>query len=191
VTTTTCAIDPVFGNGSGTGDNSFGNTLYTGAAPQIGSTNATCSRLLSDFNIITALLQFDTKIGSYPFTVFADYMKNNDAKANPTVKKALDDATAIGFTFNKASAPKSWEASVVYEQNGKDAIFGQFVDSDFGGGVTDAKGFSFKGAWVPAANWTLNATYFLNKLNYDGVLSTATTHELDYKRVQLDLNYKY
>ena len=190
VTTTTCAIDGAFGNGSGTGDNSFGNTLYTGAAPQVGS-GTSCARLLSDFNIITALVQFDTKIGVYPFTVFADYMKNNNAKANPTVKKALDDATAIGFTFNKASAPKSWEASVVYEQNGKDAIFGQFVDSDFGGGVTDAKGFSFKGAWVPAANWTLNASYFLNKLNYDGVLSTATNHEVDYKRVQLDLNYKY
>lgn len=189
-TTASCAIDGAFGNGSGTGDNSFGNTLYTGPAPQVGS-GTSCARLLSDFNIITAMIQFDTKLGAYPFSVFADYMKNNDAKLNPTVNKALDDATAIGFTFNKASAPKSWEASVVYEQNGKDAVFGQFVDSDFGGGVTDSKGWSFKGAWVPATNWTLNATYFLNQLNYDGVLSTANTHELDYKRVQLDLNYKY
>ena len=190
ITTTTCTIDGAFGNGFGTGDNSFGNTSYTGPAPQVGSSTA-CTRLLSDFNIITALVQFDTKIGIYPFTVFADYMKNNAALVNPTVHKTLDSATAFGFTFNKAAAPKSWEVGVVYQQNGKDAVFGQFVDSDFGGGATDSKGFSFKGGYVLANNWTLNATYFLNKLNYDGVLSTNTKHELDYKRVQLDLNYKY
>ena len=190
VTTTTCTIDGAFGNGFGTGDNSFGNTTYTGLAPQVGGSTS-CTRLLSDFNIITALVQFDTKIGIYPFTVFADYMKNNAALVNTSVQKTLDSATAIGFTFNKAAAPKSWELGVVYEQNGKDAVFGQFVDSDFAGGVTDAKGFSFKGGYVLANNWTLNATYFLNKLNYDGLLSTNTKHELDYKRVQLDLNYKY
>jgi len=190
ISTTTCTIDGAFGNGFGTGDNSFGNTSYTGPAPQVGSSTS-CTRLLSDFNVITALVQFDTKIGTYPFTVFADYMKNNSALVNPAVQKTLDSATAFGFTFNKAAAPQSWELGVVYEQNGKDAVFGQFVDSDFGGGTTDAKGFSFKGAYVLANNWTLNATYFLNKLNYDGVLSTNSKHELDYKRVQLDLNYKY
>jgi Putative porin len=190
VTTTTCTIDGAFGNGFGTGDNSFGNTTYTGPAPQVGS-STTCTRLLSDFNVVTGLLQFDTKLGAYPFSVFVDYMKNNAAKLNPTVNRTLDSASAIGFTFNKAAAPGSWEFSTVYEQNGKDAVFGQFVDSDFGGGATDSKGFSFKGAYVPAINWTLNATYFFNKLNYDGVLSNNTKHELDYKRVQLDLNYKY
>jgi hypothetical protein len=190
ITTTTCTIDGAFGNGFGTGDNSFGNTTYTGAAPQVGSSTS-CTRLLSDFNVITGLVQFDTKFGAYPFSVFVDYMKNNAAKLNPTVNRTLDSASAIGFTFNKAAAPGTWEFSTVYEQNGKDAIFGQFVDSDFGGGTTDAKGFSFKGAWVPATNWTLNGTYFFNKLNYDGVTSSNTKYQLDYKRVQLDLNYKY
>jgi hypothetical protein len=194
VTTTTCTIDGAFGNGFGTGDNSFGNTTYTGPAPQVGS-GTSCTRLLSDFNIISALLQFDTMVGKYPLSVFADYMKNNAALANPTVNKTLDTATAVGVSFNKASAPNTWEVSAVYEENGKDAVFGQFVDSDFGGGATDAKGWSFKGAWVPATNWTLNGTFFLNKLNFDGVLPAvppaATKQDLDYKRVQLDLNYKY
>ncbi len=140
-----CPIDGAFGNGAGTGDNSFGNTSYSGTAPQINGSN-TCNRLLSDFNVLTALLQFDTKVGTYPFSVFVDYMKNNAAKINPKVKRTLDSAAAIGFTFNKASAAKSWELSAVYEQNGKDAVFGQFVDSDFGGGATDSKGFAFKGA---------------------------------------------
>ena len=195
VITTTCAIDAAFGNGAGTGDNSFGNTTYKGVAPQLGSGTA-CTRLLSDFNEITGLIQFDTKLGAYPLSVFVDYMKNNVAKPNPdpAINKTLDSASAIGFTFNKASAPKTWEVGAVYQQNGKDAVFGQFVDSDFGGGATDSKGWSFKGAWVPAANWTLNGTYFLNKLNYDGAVSAPLNkdkHNLDYQRVQLDLNYKF
>jgi hypothetical protein len=195
VTTTLCAIDPAFGGGALLGDNSFGNSTYTGAAPQVGS-NTSCTRLLSDFNIVTALLQFDTMVGKYPLSVFADYMKNNAALANPTARKTLDSASAVGVTFNKASAAKSWEISALYEQNGKDAVFGQFVDSDFGNGATDANGWAFKGAWVPATSWTLNATLFLNKLNIEGVApapnpATATKRSLDYKRLQLDLNYKF
>ena len=190
VVTTTCTIDGAFGAGQGTGDNSFGNTTYTGPAPQVGS-GTTCTRLLSDFSFWSALLQWDTAVGRFPLTVFADYMQNTAAKVNPKVNKTLDGAAAFGFMFNKASAPKSWEVGVQYEQNGKDAVFGQFVDSDFGGGNTDAKGWVFKGAFVPATNWTLNGTFFLNKLNYDGVPSSDAKHELDYKRVQFDLNYKY
>jgi hypothetical protein len=190
VVTSTCTIDGAFGAGAGTGDNSFGNTTYTGPAPQLGSA-APCTRLLSDFNVWSALLQWDTSFGRFPFTVFADYMKNANAKVNPKVDKTLDTATAFGFTFNKASAPRSWEFGALYEQNQKDGVFGQFVDSDFAGGVTDAKGWTFKGAYVLASNWTFNLAYFLNKLNYGGVPITDSKHDQDYKRLQLDLNYKY
>ena len=104
------------------------------------------------------LLQWDASLGRFPISIFADYMKNTNAKVNPKVNKTLDTATAFGFTFNKASAPHSWELAALYEQNQKDAVFGQFVDSDFAGGVTDAKGWSFKGAYVLATNWTFNLT---------------------------------
>jgi len=190
VTTVTCSIDGAFGSGFGTGDNSFNNTEYTGTAPLTGSTTS-CTRLYSDFNLFTALLQFDTTIGKYPLSVFADYMQNTAAKVNPQVNKTLDGATAFGFTFNKAAAPHSWEMGVVYEQNAKDAVFAQFVDSDFGGGLTDAKGWAFKGSYVLATNLTFTGTAFINKLNYDGVPSNSSTYNLDYKRLMLDLNYKY
>ncbi|HEV7431453.1 MAG TPA: putative porin, partial [Steroidobacteraceae bacterium] len=74
VVTTTCTIDGAFGGGAGTGDNSFGNTAYTGTAPQIGSTTS-CTRLLSDFDFWSVLAQWDTKLGNFPFTVFGDYQK--------------------------------------------------------------------------------------------------------------------
>jgi hypothetical protein len=43
-------------------------------------------------------------------------------------------------------------------------------------------------AFVPAANWTLNAQYFMNRRFVDNSDSTPTR---DYKRLQLDLNFKY
>lgn len=147
--------------------------------------------MLSDFDVINALVQFDFTAGKFPMSVFADYMQNTRAKANPVAGKKLDTAYAAGVTFNKASAPKSWEVGVIYQVGEKDAIFGQFHDSDFGNGNTDTKGIVVKAGYVPAANWTLNGTYFINKLNNDGVASTASTHDLDYKRLQLDLNYKF
>jgi Putative porin len=184
---TTCAADNAF-NGA-----TNGNGTYTGPGTNIGDAANTCTRLLSDFNLINALVQLDFTVGKYPMNTFVDYMKNNAALplVNGNVGKVLDDALAIGVTFNKASAPKSWETSLVYEKNGKDAIFGQFVDSDFAGGNTDGKGWVIKGSYVPAANWTIAGTYFINKLSYDGVAANSTARELTYKRLQLDLNYKF
>ena len=70
-------------------------------------------------------------------------------------------------------------------------MFGQFVDSDFGGGVTDAEGSVIKAAYVPATNWTLNGTYFMNKRFIRRRPVARRRHDLDYKRLQLDLNYKF
>jgi hypothetical protein len=203
VATTPCTIDGAFGAGQGTGNNSFGNSTYSGPSPAVGSATS-CTRLLSDFNVLTALAQLDFNIGKFPATAFIDYMKNNGAKesaTSPTETEKLNQAFAVGFTFNKASAPKSWEASVVYQKTEKDAVFAQFADSDFGGGLTDVKGFAIKAGYVPAANWTLNATYLINKLNIDGIQAPingtltdagfAAVRDLDYKRLQLDLNYKF
>ena len=190
VTTVVCAIDGAFGAGQGTGDDAFGNTEYTGPAPQVGS-SASCTRLYSDFNFFTALLQFDTKVGKFPLSLYADYMQNTAALQNTSVKKTLDSAWAVGFSFNKASTPHTWDIGVLYEQNQKDAVFGQYVDSDFGGGQTDAKGWAIKGNYVLATNWTFAFAAFLNKLNYGGVPANNSLYNLDYKRYQLDLNYKF
>lgn len=184
-TGTACTADNAFNGGTN------GNSTYVGTGSAVSDAGNSCTRLLSDFNIINALVQLDFNLGKFPVSAFVDYMKNNGALANSAVNKTLDDALAVGVTFNKASAAKSWDASLVYEKNGKDAIFGQFVDSDFANGSTDGKGWVIKGNYVPATNWTVGATYFINKLNYEGVAHTSTAFELDYKRLQLDLNYKF
>ena len=65
------------------------------------------------------------------------------------------------------------------------AQFAAFVDSDFADGLTQGRGYVLQGSWVPAKNMNIKATYFLNDRNYD------TPTEADYKRLQLDLNYKF
>lgn len=167
-------------NGTFFGSNTNGNSTYA----QYG-----CSWLRSDFNQVNALAQVDFLLGTYPLTVFVDYMKNLDAEINPAVGEKLDTAYAAGVTFNKASNPRTWEVGVVYQAAEADAIFGQFHDSDFGDGKTDTKGFALKAGFAPAASWTINGTLFLNDLNND--LGSATTRDLDYRRLQLDLNYKF
>lgn len=176
----TCAANGTFFGGSTNGNVTFDNN---------GTTPSGCSALLSGFEVVNALAQIDFNAGRFPMSAFIDYMKNLDAAAHPTLGDKFDSAYAAGMTFNKASAPMSWEVGVVYQQSEADAVFGQFHDSDFGDGRTDTDGFAIKGAFVPAANWTLSGTLFINKLNND--TGSPITTDLDYKRLQLDLNFKF
>lgn len=182
-TTPACTANGAFFQHTTGSGNANGNTTITNSAG--------CTVLASDFTMINALVQLDFMVGKFPINVFVDYMKNQDAEINAVAGKKLDTSYAVGVTFNKASAPKSWEVGVVYEKDEKDSVFGLFHDSDFGDGKTDADGFVIKGAYAPAANWTIAGTYFVNKLNNEGVAATANTRDLDYKRLQLDMNVKF
>ncbi len=167
-------------NGTFFGNSTNGNSTYVAGG---------CTRLQSDFAVANVLAQLDFNVGALPMTVFVDYMQNRKAEVNLAAGTKLDSAYAAGVTLNKASAPKSWEVGVIYQQSEADAVFGQFHDSDFGDGKTDTNGFALKGAFAPAANWTLSGTLFLNDLNND--TGSTTTTDLDYKRLQLDLNFKF
>ena len=158
------------------------NTAFFGG-PQGNTTVADadgCAHLLNDYNMIQALVQAEMKVGSQPLTLFADYIQNQEADD-------LDKGYALGVTLGKASNPGTWEVGYVWQKTEKDAQFGQFVDSDFGGGVTDVDGSVFKVGYAVAKNWALNGTYFLNKRFVDATGAT----ERDYKRYQIDLNFKF
>lgn len=179
--TTYTAFNPAFSS-----DGSLGNTTKT-----VGG----CNLLASDFNLIEAQAQLDFMAGKFPISVFVDFLKNQGAEEYNATLGKLDTAMSAGFLFNKASAAKSWEAGVVYQKTEKDSMFAQFHDSDFGGGLVDTDGYVVKAAYVPATGWTLNAQYIINKRNNDvaatnGTITVAKTDH-DYKRLQLDLNYKF
>ena len=167
---------PIFGN------NANGNTTA-------GATATNNLRLASGFSIWQLGLQFDTKLGSLPLMVFADWLRNDDALRNTILGEKLDTAWSVGMMLGKASAPRSWELGVMYQDNDKDSQFAQFIDSDFGDGSTDAKGLVFRAGYAVAKNWTLNATYFDNTLRKD--VNSAASPELDYQRLQVDLSVKF
>jgi hypothetical protein len=192
------------------GGNSFGNTTVVGV-------NNGCSRTLaagtaclaSDFDIFEGSADLTASVAGKPLRFFIDYARNTAAEVNPVAQEKLDTAYAVGAQFGAASAAKgTWEVGVLYQRVEKDALFGQLLDSDFGDGNTDAKGFVFKGAYTLARNWTLNATLFLNELANDvpqnGIvvfndatpapLDTTTINgvfDRDYKRLQIDLNFRF
>lgn len=181
-----CSVDGAFGAGQGSGNNAFGNTLYTGGALLTTGSATSCGRLLNDYNLLEVLGQADFNAGKYPVSVFVDYIQNQGIVATQLNKQ--DTGYSAGFLFNKASAPKTWEVGYVYQKTQKDALFAQFHDSDFGGGLTDTSGSVIKLAYVPATSWTLNVQYMMNNRYIDNSDAVPTR---DYKRLQLDLNYKY
>jgi regulator of replication initiation timing len=158
------------------------NTAFFGG-PQGNTTvldSVGCSTLANDYNMIEALIQADLPLGSRPLSLFAHYMQNQEADD-------LDSGYAFGLTYGKASDANTWEIGYAYQVTEKEAQFGQFVDSDFGGGVTDTEGGVLKIGYAPAKNWVLNGSYFMN----DRFVDAPGATESDYDRMQIDLNYKF
>jgi len=141
---------------------------------------AGCPTLLNDFNMIEALAQAEFTIGNQPLQIFAQYIQNQEADD-------LETGWLTGFNWGKASNPRSFEFGYAYGVIEKDAQFGQFIDSDFGGGVTDVDGSILKLGFAPAKNWVLNGTYFINNRFIDA----PGAIERSYDRYQIDLNWKF
>jgi hypothetical protein len=190
------------------GGSSFGNTTTTSAAVCSRTLAAGTACLLSDFDIIEGFADLTTSVGGRPLRFFVDYARNTGAEVNPAVDEKLDTALGAGVSYGAASAAKgTWELGVTYQQVQKDALFGQLLDSDFGDGNTDTSGFVLRGGYTVARNWTLNAALYLNELANEVPQSVTVFDETtpapydtrviggindrDYKRLQLDLNFKF
>ena len=157
---------PLYANGAN------GNTTY-----RIGT--GTTQLLAYDYDVLELGLQTGTTLGALPLTLWANYARN----MAPDVEQ--DTAWAAGVALGKAGNAKTWELGAFYQTLDKDAVFAQWLDSDFGNGSTDSEGWVLKAGYAPVRNFTMNATYFVNTLNKD------VGDELDYDRLQLDLNYKF
>jgi hypothetical protein len=190
------------------GGSSFGNTTTTSAAVCSRTLAAGTACLLSDYDIVEVFGDLTASVGGKPLRFFVDAAKNLEAEVNPVAGEKLDTAYSAGVTYGAAGAAKgTWEFGVIYQKTEKDALFGQLLDSDFGDGNTDTKGFAIRGAYSVARNWTLNAALFLNDLAndvpqtvtvFDGATPApydttviSNVFDRDYKRLQLDLNFRF
>lgn len=177
------------GNAPFFGGNAFGNSTI---GETIGTT--TTQVLAYDYNVLMLSGEMGLTLFGLPFSVWADYAVNT--------ADDVDDETAyaMGVTLGKASNAKTWEVGLLYQDIGKDALFAQMIDSDFGDGVSDADGWVLKAGYAPVKNVTLNATYMINTLYRCGTGTAPNNrlcgsgipeYDLDYNRLQLDVNYKF
>jgi hypothetical protein len=153
-------------------NNANGNTTY-----RVGT--STTNLLQYDYQILQLSGEMGTTLFELPFSFWADYARNMASDVEH------DTAYAVGVTLGKASNAKTWEAGLFYQSVDKDALFAQFIDSDFGDGATDAEGWVIKGGYAWVKNVSFNGTYFINTRQKD------VGEELDYNRLQLDINYKF
>jgi hypothetical protein len=151
------------------------NNTTTGTAPNLA--------LAFDYEVIDALVQFDTTLGSLPLQLWAEAAQNQDPDDNNT-------AYSGGFVIGRASNAKTWELGAMYQKLEKDALYAQLIDSDFAGGFSDNDGYVVRLGYAPLKNWVLNATYFLNNRNVDVANGFGQT-KIGYDRLQLDFNAKF
>jgi hypothetical protein len=156
---------------------SWGNTTIT-QAPDV--------RVLKyDYNVLELAAEMNTTLFGLPFQAWVDWAENTAADVE------YSTAWNAGVYVGKASERRTWEGGVMYQSLDKDALFAQLIDSDFGGGNTDTEGWVLRAGYAPVKNIVLNATYFINTLNKDVPVSGTDIRDLNYDRLQLDINYKF
>jgi hypothetical protein len=154
--------------------NANGNTTVGAGAAAV---------LLNDYEVISVGGDFSYTMFGQPMSVWFDLAQNQDPDD-------LDEAFSGGVTLGRASNPGSWELGFGFYSIEKDAIFGQLFDSDFGSGVTDTEGMVIRAGFAPVRNWSLNVAYFMNERNID-VVNAVGQRDVDYDRLQVDMNLKF
>jgi hypothetical protein len=198
--------NPFQGAGSTTaGLGSYGNSITTSATICRRAVASGGACLANDYNVVELLGEYQFNIGEQPLLVYANLARNlaadySIATSSPatTIAQGLDTAWAVGFNYGRANAsiPGTWEIGYLYQIVEKDALFAQWIDSDFASGSTDGGGSALRAAWQMSRNVRFNVTYMLNDTNRDvaaavTVPTARTLFNRDYKRLQVDFNWTY
>lgn len=154
-----------------------GNSPFWNGDPFGNSVDAQ-GNFLYDYNQVQGFVELAMKAGNLPLSFFVDYVQNTEAPQ-------FDTGYAFGGKLGKADEPKTWEASIAYQDLEADAILALFTDSDYGGGGTDATGFTIKGKYSLMKNWMIAGTLFLNEIEENLGFPT------DYTRFQFDFEFKF
>jgi hypothetical protein len=160
-----------------------GNTTTT-----VGCIGGATTCLAFDYNLFEGIAEYSRPFAGRPLTLYADYIRNNAAD------NGLDTAVSMGFTWGRAADPRTWEVGYNYQAADKDAVYAQYTDSDVGAGNTDYRAHVLRMAYAPLRNWVLNLTYQIAQTNVDVPVTLAGVGPVldrDYKRLQLDLNFRF
>ncbi|MGD0077001.1 MAG: putative porin [Sedimentisphaerales bacterium] len=149
--------------------------LWKGSSSFFGNT-AVAGDYKYGYDIVEGFAEYGAKIADFPVAVYGDFAHNTAAPSGKS------DGWLIGTTFNRAKDPGSWQIGYNYRNIDSDAVVGQFNDSDFNGGGTNARGHWFNFTYQLAKNFTGALTYFLDE--------NKTTDD-KYRRLQADLVFKF
>lgn len=153
--------------------------LYNADDPDFfGNTTDANNNYLYDYQEIEGFAELAFKLLGQPASLFVDYVKNADADA-------FDTGWALGAQLGAAKNKGTWEASWTYQDLEADAVFALWTNSDFGGGGTDTKGHVLRGAYALSDKTNVAFSYFMNEIGGNA------GDEVDYDRLQVDLNFKY
>ena len=131
-----------------------------------------------DYKNTELFVQFDTRLGDWPFQAYAHAVQNNEVSVE-------DTAFAVGAKLGAAKDKGMTEFSWTYQDIEADALIGTFNDSDFGGGGTDSSGHLLKGKYALSSKVSLAGSFFINDIDrFQGT-------EHGYDRFQLDLELKF
>ena len=133
---------------------------------------------LYDYEELEFFADLGFELFGYPALLFGNYVQNQAADEN-------DEAYAVGFKYGSAKNKGEWQFGYVYQKLEADSLLGLLTDSDFGGGGTDSKGSIIKGSYAIDKNFNANFTYFINDVGL------KSGDPIDFKRLQLDLSFKY
>ena len=133
----------------------------------------------NDYDEVEVFAELSSKVAALPVSVFGSWVTNTVAQSG-----SEDTGWLVGFKVNKASDPKSWEFIYDYRDIGKDALVGQFNDSDFIGGGTGGKGHRFNVVYQLAKNVQASLNYYASTI-------TRSATDVDYNRFQADVVVKF
>ncbi len=133
---------------------------------------------LYDYEDLEVFADLGFELFGHPALLFGNYVQNQAADEN-------DTAYAFGFNYGSAKNKGEWQFGYVYQKLEADSVIGLLTDSDFGGGGTDSKGSIIKGSYAFYKNFNANLTYFINDVGL------KSGDPIDFKRLQLDLSFKY
>jgi hypothetical protein len=174
----------------------FGNSTGSGAAVcRTGVVGATGTCLADDFDVVELVGEWQFKLADRPLLLYANLARNTAAKFQA---QGLDTAYAVGFNYGRAvaSIPGTWEFGYLYQKVEKDALFAQWIDSDFAAGGTDGGGSAFRVAYQISPNARVNVTYLMTETNVDVPVAVtvpvpATVRGRGYDRLQVDVNWTF
>jgi len=131
---------------------------------------------LYDYNLLEVFFEAGGKLQNLPVTIMVDYVTNSGADKDNTGYLA-------GIHVGKVKEWGTIAARYIYREVQKDAVLGAYTDSDFIGGGTDGKGHEFGVDLGLTKNISTSASFFVNQI--------GVNNSKDFKRLQVDLNFKF